>query len=366
MPHCDTHVRRPLCHPRVPLLGSPCLGHDGDMSGPFAGRVLPANQRKDLVELKEQLDLTYGDAQSKQSAYWTMLVLSAVIASAGVIGDSTATVIGAMIIAPLATPIMGIGLALSTGSSRLLGRSLLFVACGAVVVVGIGFLVSLFMPDATNVLTNSQITSRTSPRLVDLLAAMATGMAGAVGLARRDVGDILPGVAIAISLVPPLAVVGICLESGQVALAVGALVLFLSNLIAMVLCGTIVYTAYGYAKEARILNGISRRRAYTAIGIGFVLVFIPLAANTLGHAFISIWTTNATAAADDWAARTPGTTVDSVEVTANTVTVSVRAPSALPDLQGLLDSLDGQVPNGMNVVVVSTEGERVEAGSVGD
>src|SRR6478752_6282430 len=70
-------------------------------------RVLPENQRRTLDELSEDLDLRSGDTRAKQSAFWTMLVLSAVIATAGVLADSTATVIGAMIIAPLSTPIMG-------------------------------------------------------------------------------------------------------------------------------------------------------------------------------------------------------------------------------------------------------------------
>ena len=75
-------------------------------------RVLPENQRRTLDELSEDLDLRSGDTRAKQSAFWTMLVLSAVIATAGVLADSTATVIGAMIIAPLSTPIMGIALGL--------------------------------------------------------------------------------------------------------------------------------------------------------------------------------------------------------------------------------------------------------------
>src|SRR3954454_25321229 len=97
-------------------------------------RVLPESQRRTLDELTEDLDLRSGDAASKQSAFWTMLVLSAVIACTGVLSDSTATVIGAMIIAPLATPIMGIALGVAqqqrTGSPRF--------------VVGGGVLVSLF------------------------------------------------------------------------------------------------------------------------------------------------------------------------------------------------------------------------------
>lgn len=101
----------------------------------------------------------------------------------------------------------------------------------------------MIIPADTNLLANPQIASRTASRLIDMLAAFATGFAGAVGLARRDVSDVLPGVAIAISLVPPLVVVGSCLGKGEPALAVGALLLFASNVLAMVVAGTFLFAA---------------------------------------------------------------------------------------------------------------------------
>ena len=123
-----------------------------------------------------------------------------------------------MIIAPLSTPIMGTALSIvkreHTGGLR-------FVALGGLLVIAVGVVVALLLPDAYDLTTNGQVTGRTSPGVVDLLAAVATGFAGAIALARRDVAAILPGVAIAISLVPPLGVVGICLGRGAVAMALG-------------------------------------------------------------------------------------------------------------------------------------------------
>ncbi|MEU3092304.1 DUF389 domain-containing protein, partial [Streptomyces massasporeus] len=137
-----------------------------------------------------------------------MLTLSSVIAAGGVLTDSTATVIGAMIIAPLATPIMGI--ALGSVQRRRTGAAwTVLFACSLVIVMGMLF--STVLPGDYDLLSNSQIASRTSPGLMDLVAALATGLAGAVALARRDVAAVLPGVAIAISLVPPLVVAGVCL-----------------------------------------------------------------------------------------------------------------------------------------------------------
>ncbi len=82
-------------------------GHDTDhMPGQLRAKVLPDRQRRSLDDLQQDLDLSSGDSRSKQSAFWTMLTLSAVIAACGILTNSTATVIGAMIIAPLSTPIM--------------------------------------------------------------------------------------------------------------------------------------------------------------------------------------------------------------------------------------------------------------------
>ena len=202
----------------------------------------------DQYEQRATLNRAFGPYRA---AFWAMLTLSAVIASAGVLADSTATVIGAMIIAPLSTPIMGIALGIAKQEPGGAARAGRFVLGGATLVVAIGVLFALVIPDTFDLLGNSQISGRTSPGLGDLVAAVATGFAGAIALARRDVAAVLPGVAIAISLVPPLAVVGVCLGQGAFGLAIGALVLFLSNLIALVLAGTLVFAALGAKDPAR-------------------------------------------------------------------------------------------------------------------
>lgn len=124
------------------------------MLGGLSDRVLPDVQRRTLDELTEDLDLTFGDTRSKQSAFWTMLVLSAIIAAAGVLSDSTATVIGAMIIAPLSTPIMGMALSiakLTPGGARTAGRFVLF---GGLLVVLIGALFTVILPGNYDLLGN--------------------------------------------------------------------------------------------------------------------------------------------------------------------------------------------------------------------
>jgi len=335
------------------------------MSLHLTERILPAGQRRTLEELAEDLDLTAGDASSKKSAFWTMLVLSAVIATAGVLADSTATVIGAMIIAPLSTPIMGVALGVVRRSSTGTWRAAAFTFAGATLVVAIGLLFSLILPEGVNLLANSQIAGRTTPGLVDLISAVATGLAGSVAFARRDVAAVLPGVAIAISLVPPLAVVGVCLGQGAIALAVGALVLFASNFVALVLAGILVFTSAGYAAEAGQARQLSYRRAYLAIAILLVVVVVPMAVNTVGSYLVDRWTQRVQTTAEHWISQQPGASIKSVKVESRTIYVNVQTPGPLPSTSQLVAELSGQIPSGLPIVVTTTIGEQINAGVVG-
>ncbi|NED68127.1 TIGR00341 family protein, partial [Streptomyces sp. SID10244] len=267
-------------------------------------RLIPDSQRRTLDELVERLDLSTGDRTSKQSAFWIMLTLSGIIAVSGVVADSTATVIGAMIVAPLSTPILGIGLGIVTARGKLILASVGYVLAGVVLVTALGVILSQLLPNPTNVLANSQVLGRTSPTLVDLLAALATGVVGAVAITRRDVGDVLPGVAIAISLVPPLGVVGVCLGSGAPSLALGAFVLFASNVIAMIITSVVVLTIGSYGREAAEQSaaetgsapGRRHSRAYVVLAIALIVVAIPMVINSLS----SLWSRQIATAADSW------------------------------------------------------------------
>jgi uncharacterized hydrophobic protein (TIGR00271 family) len=330
-------------------------------------RILPVNQRRTLEEITDDLDLTSGDKAAKRSAFWTMLVLSGVIAAAGVLTDSTATVIGAMIIAPLSTPIMGVALGIVLTDAAVVRRSVGFVVGGMAVVVAIGVAASLVVPGSVDLLTNPQIAGRVSPGLLDLVAAGATGLAGAVGLTRRDVSAILPGVAIAISLVPPLVVVGVCAGQGAWALAFGALVLFLSNFVALVLAGTLVYTAAGYARPVLRGGDLSRRKAMIGVGLLLVVVLVPLMANSVGSYLVTLWQSRAQSVAQAWVADVPGAHVQDVTFASNVLTIVVQTPDGeVPPVTGLLTALDGRLPNGIPVIVTTSVGQRIEAGTIGD
>lgn len=131
------------------------------------------------------------------------------IASNGVIADSTTTVIGAMLIAAWMTPILAIAAPSVVGQMDRAGRALLTTHAGAAGAVALSWVIgTIYRAGLISVTTNSQIVVRTSPSLVELYAALGVGAVGAFAVSRKDVADTFPGAAVAIALVPPLAVVG--------------------------------------------------------------------------------------------------------------------------------------------------------------
>jgi uncharacterized hydrophobic protein (TIGR00271 family) len=242
-----------------------------------------------MIDTKQMRDAVFfegPDVRQRLSRFWILITFASIIAAAGVAADSTATVIGAMIVAPLMTPILGTMLSVVLADRSNLTRSLLHVAGGAVVAIAIGWLVGLLVVDPVVAETNSQVAQRVHPKLIDLLAALATGAVGSVALIRRDISDTLPGVAIAISLVPPLSVVGFTFEAGKLGESLGASLLFLTNVAAILGSGTVVMALYGIHRLVVPMAGpehrtINRRNAIIAIAAMIVAVSIPLAATSL-------------------------------------------------------------------------------------
>jgi uncharacterized hydrophobic protein (TIGR00341 family) len=318
----------------------------------LVGVLIPAQQRQSVDEVAEALDLGRGHVVAKRSGFLIMLVLSAVIAISGVLADSTATVIGAMIIAPLGTPILGIALGLVTGHLSLVIRSVLWVLAGLAIVVVLGLLFALVVVDPASLESNSQVVGRTSPGLLDLLAALATGTAGAFAMSRRDLSAVLPGVAISISLVPPLGVVGVCVGEGAWDAALGALVLFLSNVFALVVAGSIVFTLAGYTTEPSSVRTARRRSAYAIVAVLTLLIAIPLAANSIVAIALSGWSAAIRDHAVAWIAETPGATIDDVRWTGLTATIDVTTrDGVIPPTADLAAAIGDAVPDSVSIAV---------------
>ena len=235
----------------------------------------------DEAEVKRIRDLVVyegEDVKKKLVKFFCLLILASGISTYGLLGDSVAVIIGAMIIAPLMLPIMGLAFSISASDSLAIKTSLLVSLGGIATAIGVGFLLTLPMTSFFQPENIGQVIVRTSPRLLDLLAALVTGVAGAFAMSRHDVSDTLPGVAIAISLVPPLANVGILLASSNYSLALGSLLLFMTNYFAILVTGTALFGIMGFSKIAvKDKSQIAKKRGIAIATVMMVLISVPLA-----------------------------------------------------------------------------------------
>jgi len=217
------------------------------------------------------------------SRFVVLTVLSTTLAAFGLIANSAAVVIGAMLIAPLMTPILATAASLVHGQIDRLAVSLLVLAGGTLLAVAAGWAVS-WLTGAT--LTAEELTpellSRATPSLLDLGVAIAAGLAAGYILTNSQAGSSLPGVAIAVALVPPLGTAGISLELGATAEAEGALLLFATNLVVIILSAMIVMLASGFVpNDIRIMVRGRVNLGLFAATLGVIGVSIPLTSYTL-------------------------------------------------------------------------------------
>lgn len=165
-----------------------------------------------------------------------LIILSAAIATLGLLQSSTAVVIGAMLVSPLLGPIMGIGFGLATLEPALIKRSLVTLAAGMAAAIMVAMLLVWVSPIAD---VTPELRARTQPTLLDLGVAVVGGIAGVYAIIRRLSG-VMVGVAIATALVPPLSTVGFGLVTGRFEFALGAALLFLTNTLAIAFAATVV------------------------------------------------------------------------------------------------------------------------------
>ncbi len=214
------------------------------------------------IYIYEEMD-TLGAAQRIKSGIWFrgvnvwILAFSIIIASVGLNVNSTAVIIGAMLISPLMGPIIGVGMALGTNDTALLRDSLR----NLLVMVGISLVVStlFFLLSPLSLLNPTELEARTSPTIYDVLIAFFGGLAGIFENSRKERGTVLSGVAIATALMPPLCTAGYGLAHWNAHYFVGAMYLFLIN------CVFIILATYFMVKYLRFktVAGIDEKTART-------------------------------------------------------------------------------------------------------
>ena len=221
------------------------------------------------------------DLAGKLWRFGSLIVLSAAIAGFGLLADSAGVVIGAMLVAPLMTPIQALGAALVQGSTRRMLVSALVIFGGFVGAVVTGYLVAIVGGGTINAdALPQEILARTEPGLLDLGIAVAAGAAGGYVIARPAVSSALPGVGIAVALVPPLATIGICLQLREADLAGGALLLFATNLAAIVLSGAVMIFGAGFRPQVADRTSTTAWIGFAAAVALVLAVATPLSVHT--------------------------------------------------------------------------------------
>ncbi|MCP3853694.1 MAG: DUF389 domain-containing protein [Actinomycetia bacterium] len=253
-----------------------------------------------------------------------MLTLSVIVAVMGLSADSAAVVIGAMLLAPLMTPVLGLAASLSMGLVGKTALSMVRVGLATAGSILVAYLLSLLLPNES--LLPDEVWSRTSPDLRDLAVGLAAGAAGAYATVRSDASSSLPGVAVAVALVPPLAVVGITLEAGERGLAGGAFLLYATNLAAIVLAGVIVFVVTGFVPPRRLARTTTRLVVSTVlVGVLLVAVTVPLVQASVDAAESASLTQDVAERVDAWRGDLDLDVVD-IDISDRRVLVAVRGP----------------------------------------
>ncbi|WP_189436672.1 DUF389 domain-containing protein [Pseudovibrio japonicus] len=243
----------------------------------------------------EELHISMKRNAVPSPGFFLMLGLSGIIATLGMIANSAPTIIGAMIIAPLMSPIVSVAFGLAFMDLRLILISIFSIFTGTLLVI---FIAYMGIEVIGVRIVGTEVLSRASPSMLDLGVALAAGCAAAFAQTRPSITNSIAGVAIAVALVPPLAASGIGLSLGAKAtsetglslgefglysggydIAAGAFLLFLTNLIGIIVIGTLVFVAQRYGDW---------RKALTAVAIISMLsfLFVPTLQETLHEIYV--------------------------------------------------------------------------------
>ncbi|MCH7663044.1 MAG: DUF389 domain-containing protein, partial [Chloroflexi bacterium] len=284
----------------------------------------------------EKLFIEGPEFRQRLGRFAVLMGLATVIATFGVATGSTAVVIGGMLIAPLMMPILALSAALLHGWTRRAVVASLVVLGGVAGTTLLAFLLARAIPDLTAVLANDQVLSRTSPSLLDLAIAVAAGTAGAYAVTRPDVSDALPGVAVAISLVPPLTVAGVTLQGREFGEALGALLLFATNLVSILVMASIVFLLTGYVTWERVKQQRRQlRSSYATVAIGFIVVTAALAITGQQVLEDAARTRSSESIVEEWLGVGSAFQLISIDLDGGDVNVSVRGEGDPPPAETL-------------------------------
>jgi uncharacterized hydrophobic protein (TIGR00341 family) len=242
---------------------------------------------------REELTARAQELAPARSTYVAFLVLSTVIATAGLLLDSAATIIGAMLVAPLMGPAIAASVGTVLGDERLAARGVALQVTGLLLAVAVAAVVgwllegTFLLPPDLDIRTVPQVAERTSPTFLSLFLALGSGIAGAISV-MRNAGSALVGVAIAVALIPPAATAGLGIAWGYPLVVATAGTLVLVNLLAINLSALVLFTLAGYRPvptegldHSAVRRGVLRRLG--GIVAGMLLLSVVLGGVTVGE-----------------------------------------------------------------------------------
>lgn len=236
------------------------------------------NFLKSLIDLETGLDMEgtvvsiKNNNKTKGSNAW-LLMCSIVIASLGLDLSSPAIIIGAMLISPLMSPILGIGLAIAINDREVLGISFRSFIISVVIALLTSYLYFLLNPTGSQSPT-PEILSRTQPTILDAMVAAFGGLAGIISISRKEQSSALPGVAIATALMPPLCVAGYGLAQQQFLIFLNAFYLFFLNSFFIAVSTFIMIRYMGFPIRRFVNRKEELRTRFLVIFLSF-LITIP-------------------------------------------------------------------------------------------
>ncbi|HDY83734.1 MAG TPA: DUF389 domain-containing protein, partial [Halieaceae bacterium] len=218
----------------------------------LTGRKLPLFTHAGEEDYRE-LFVTLRDNATASSTFQVLMVLSVLLALTGLYANSAPVIIGAMVLAPLMSPVVSLAMGLARTEPGMIQGSLRTLAIGVVWGLACGIVLAWIMPLE---IPTAEMEARMSPTLLDLMVAVVSGIAGAYAHAKEDIAKGLAGVAIAVALVPPLSVAGIGLGWADWGMAGGALLLLITNLVGIALAGSATFLVLGFAPFKRARTGL--------------------------------------------------------------------------------------------------------------
>ena len=234
----------------------------------FFARIFDVRQEKE--DEQETIDSIKKGVEFKGTNLW-VLIFATFIASLGLNTNSTAVIIGAMLISPLMGPIMGFGLGLGISDFELIKRSFRNFAIATVFSVITSSIYFLISPISE---AQSELLARTQPTLYDVLIAFFGGLAGIVASSTKSKGNVIPGVAIATALMPPLCTAGFGLATGNQYYFFGAFYLFFINSVFISLATYLVVRVLKYPKKV-FLDKEREKRVTRYVGIIVIFTIVP-------------------------------------------------------------------------------------------